>query len=210
MPKIVDKDLRRKEIIDAAAQAFAARGYSHTRMVDIAAEAGVSKGLVYEYFNSKADIFLEVCQNIVPWQSLPTSDYTPSMKLLEKIIRDIDASYEEAKDFFIIMSDFWTAAMRGPIDQRKVMLAQGASFYREPRSQLVEFIKTGQRTGVFKRAADPAPIANMILAAIEGIRMQAVLDPDNAQKDATLDRLIDTVKQQLAVEKKKSSGSGTR
>ena len=46
-------DARPDELLDAALALFSARGYDATRMEDIAARAGVSKGSVYRYFASK-------------------------------------------------------------------------------------------------------------------------------------------------------------
>ena len=41
MPKIVDKESKKKEIVAAAIKIFAANGVAKTKMADIAAEAGV-------------------------------------------------------------------------------------------------------------------------------------------------------------------------
>jgi AcrR family transcriptional regulator len=61
------KEKRPNEILDAALQVFLARGYSSTRMDDIAILAGVRKGTVYLYFKSKEILFLEVIKrNTIP------------------------------------------------------------------------------------------------------------------------------------------------
>lgn len=56
MPKIVDKEEKSRRIADAALKVFRSRGYTRTRMADIAAAAGIGKGTVYEYFKGKADM----------------------------------------------------------------------------------------------------------------------------------------------------------
>ena len=48
----------RQQILDAAIEVFAEKGYHDTRIDDIVAAAGKSKGGVYFYFKSKQDIFL--------------------------------------------------------------------------------------------------------------------------------------------------------
>lgn len=50
----------RQRILDTALRLFAANGYEHTSMRDIAAEAGYSLGLSYRYFTSKEDLVLEL------------------------------------------------------------------------------------------------------------------------------------------------------
>jgi len=51
------KDARPAEILDAALAVFAEKGYAATRMDDIAQRAGVTKGTIYLYFQSKDAVF---------------------------------------------------------------------------------------------------------------------------------------------------------
>ena len=51
------KDARPQEILDAALAVFAEKGFAATRMDDIAARAGVTKGTIYLYFDSKEEVF---------------------------------------------------------------------------------------------------------------------------------------------------------
>ena len=51
----------REQILDGARRAFAAGGYLGASVPDIAAAAGVSVGLIYRYFASKQELFLELC-----------------------------------------------------------------------------------------------------------------------------------------------------
>lgn len=59
------KEARPGEIVEAARAAFVANGFSDTRIDDIAARAGVSKGLVYVYFPSKEALFEAVVRSTV-------------------------------------------------------------------------------------------------------------------------------------------------
>jgi AcrR family transcriptional regulator len=49
-----------ESLVDAGASLFAERGFDSTQTPDIAAEAGVSVGTFYRYFDDKLEIFLEV------------------------------------------------------------------------------------------------------------------------------------------------------
>lgn len=51
---------KRKQILDAAAVIFSRKGYHQAKVEEIAREAEVGKGTVYEYFNSKKDLFQQV------------------------------------------------------------------------------------------------------------------------------------------------------
>jgi len=48
----------RERLLSAAADVFAERGYDGTRVVDIAAAAGVSNGALYAHFGSKAELLV--------------------------------------------------------------------------------------------------------------------------------------------------------
>jgi AcrR family transcriptional regulator len=57
------KDARPGEILDAALELFVERGFAATRLEDVAQRAGVSKGTVYLYFDSKEELFKSVIRS---------------------------------------------------------------------------------------------------------------------------------------------------
>jgi AcrR family transcriptional regulator len=59
------KAARPGEILDAALKVFAAKGYAAARMEDIAQAAGVTKGTIYLYFSSKADVLKTLAQELI-------------------------------------------------------------------------------------------------------------------------------------------------
>ena len=65
MPKVVPeyKEQAREKIIEYALNMFSQKGYTHTRMTDIANGLGVSKGAIYEYFQSKEKLFIEAIKH---------------------------------------------------------------------------------------------------------------------------------------------------
>jgi len=56
------KDARPQEILDAALSVFAEKGFAAARMDEIATRAGVSKGTIYLYFESKEAVFRALVQ----------------------------------------------------------------------------------------------------------------------------------------------------
>lgn len=61
------KDARPQELLAAALDLFVEKGYAATRLDDVAAKAGVSKGTLYLYFANKEDLFKAVVrENIIP------------------------------------------------------------------------------------------------------------------------------------------------
>ena len=55
---------RKQQLLDAAADLFAERGYGPTRVVDICQAAGVAKGLFYWYFDTKEALFAELVRSM--------------------------------------------------------------------------------------------------------------------------------------------------
>jgi AcrR family transcriptional regulator len=67
IPRQRRKDARPGELIAAALDLFVERGYAATRLDDVAARAGVTKGTLYLYFENKEALFKSVIeQSIVP------------------------------------------------------------------------------------------------------------------------------------------------
>lgn len=59
------KEARPGEIVAAALEVFAEKGFAAARLEDIAARAGVSKGALYLYFETKQDLFRAVVRDAV-------------------------------------------------------------------------------------------------------------------------------------------------
>jgi AcrR family transcriptional regulator len=53
---------RRERILDAAADAFAARGFHATSIGEIAAAAGITKPVIYDHFSSKRELFVALME----------------------------------------------------------------------------------------------------------------------------------------------------
>lgn len=54
---VLDKEVRRSQLIDAAIKVFARKGYQSASITDIIEAAGVARGTFYLYFDSKLDVF---------------------------------------------------------------------------------------------------------------------------------------------------------
>lgn len=64
MPRTVDREARRAELVSAAASLFARRGVAKTAVSDIVRAAGVAQGTFYLYFASKEDAVLAVVERM--------------------------------------------------------------------------------------------------------------------------------------------------
>ena len=79
------KDERRQELLSAALDEFYEKGFAATRMSDIAKRAGLSKGTLYLYFDSKEDLFRGLMETLA----------SPNLDVIEEIIEQ-SGSLKEA------------------------------------------------------------------------------------------------------------------
>lgn len=61
-----DRSERSAQIRSSALKLFNERGFSATRLEDVAEEAGISKGTIYLYFENKEDLFFAIIRGVVP------------------------------------------------------------------------------------------------------------------------------------------------
>ncbi|HTJ82167.1 MAG TPA: TetR/AcrR family transcriptional regulator [Polyangiaceae bacterium] len=89
-------EARREQILDAGRELFVANPYDQVSMDDVAAKAGVSKGLVFFYFGSKRELYVELireaAQDLID-ETEPRKDLPP----LERLRAGVEAylSYVE-------------------------------------------------------------------------------------------------------------------
>ena len=87
------KDARPGEIVAAALDVFGERGFAATKLADVARRAGVTKGTLYLYFDSKEALFKAVVrETIVPviakGEALAQSFTGSARELLEQLVRE--------------------------------------------------------------------------------------------------------------------------
>ncbi len=80
------KEDRPQEITEAAFEAFAEKGYSATKVADVAKRAGVSKGLMYLYFKTKEELFKAVVKSVV-------------IRRVDRLIENVETTELSSEDF---------------------------------------------------------------------------------------------------------------
>jgi AcrR family transcriptional regulator len=93
MPKIVDHDSYRREMLQKCFSLFSGKGYSAVTMKEIAAEIGVSTGTLYHYFPTKENMLGQ----LISWAGeMNTADYVSRTE-----------STKSVSDRYRLMVDFW-------------------------------------------------------------------------------------------------------
>src|SRR5918999_2876597 len=82
------KEQRPEEILEAALEEFAVKGYAAARLDDVASRAGISKGLVYVYFKTKEELFKAVIRTfIIPRVDALIAEVERTRRSSEEMIR---------------------------------------------------------------------------------------------------------------------------
>jgi len=82
-----------KQIVDAAFELFANEGYSKTSIAAVAKKAGISKGLIYHYFESKEAILEAIFDQLVEIGEHVT-DFPEDFGPAEKIKQTLEQTFE--------------------------------------------------------------------------------------------------------------------
>lgn len=193
--------------MDAALAHFANHGYHHTSMNQIAKQVGISKGLIYNYFQSKEDLLNEIINRSMSDFSSnfrPDNDSCLSEEEFELFIRK----------FFLILKEkieFWRMFFQLVIqkDVRQHFLKP----YLDPVNSVQSIYTNGNNTVLaiiskmladyFTRKKkrkpedyDPILDLNMFIYTIEGFaRVTAYLDEiDENYYEKTINKIIELYK----------------
>ena len=105
----LDHDRRRRQILDCAASLLAARPYGEVSMEDVAAAAGVTRGLLHHYFGTKRDLHLELMRDMLRAIPVPVPEFvqgvTPDQRLADSVDRWLDAIWRNRR--------MWLATLGG-------------------------------------------------------------------------------------------------
>jgi TetR/AcrR family fatty acid metabolism transcriptional regulator len=175
-PKADVTELRKNQILDAALRVFARLGFDQARMEDIVNEAGLSKGGVYWYFDSKEQIILDVLERMLSGEILALNELGNApgsvSERLESVVQLLIADFNEFMEYIPVLFEFYALGMRD--EKVRQMVYNSLSSYTQALTPLVQ---QGIQTGEF-RQVDPLEAALAIGAMIEGTTLLKVYNPD--------------------------------
>lgn len=86
----LEPDERRRQILAAAQELFSERHYGAVSLDEIAAKAGVARGLINHYFGTKRDLYVEVVREMVRVPPLSVPEYVQGKGTRERVSEAID------------------------------------------------------------------------------------------------------------------------
>jgi len=167
MPKIVDHELYKEEILKKSFQVFANQGYSNLSTRQLAKELGCTTGTLYHYFESKEEIFSQMIQSLLE-KDITTGvqavsdgkNFIQRYKLLSQFVDDNFTYFSQL--LFIIFDCF----------------RQGSDFKKE--KQVIRKSIASYRDTITKELALPINInfvGTIVLGLLIGLIIQKIVDP---------------------------------
>ncbi len=163
---------KRTRILQTARSALAARGFEATRMEEIAKEAGVSKGTLYNFFESKEELLVEAVllsyeedQDLAG--SIIESEGSP-LEILESLIEYLATIYGRVSEQTLLAHHAWSVVLRSP-EAKRTLFTRLDAVYRGYTELLVGTFEAGMKDGTFRRELDPGLLALTWIATFDGL-----------------------------------------
>jgi AcrR family transcriptional regulator len=170
---------RREALVAAAVRAIRANGMLESSTRTVAAEAGVSTGLLHHYFDSYDDLMAAAFERVAAEdlhraREVVLSHPTPSEQL-DAIVTE----FQPARDAwqFQWWMDAWSSSARHPA-VRDIAAQLNAGWQR----LIEEVLREGMQTGEFA-CPDPRGSAWRLLALLDGLTIQVVAQTDGPGRE---------------------------
>lgn len=178
-PRRRDPEAKRAQLMASARALFAKRGYAATTTADVARHAGVSEGIVFHHFGSKAELLAAVAadygRGLAEAMETAGAAVTPA--------RATEASLRAAFAYVRAQGElarFLTAAA----EPNEATAVKGAS--REPIVASIERQVRAQQSGGFLRPLDPRVTAELLYALVGAALFECFFHGDGSRESEYL------------------------
>jgi len=173
---------KRTVILDAALKTFVKRGYTETKVAEIASEAGVAEGTLYNYFQNKEDLLLalfdEKWGGIIEGIRKKISRLDDPNKKLKAIFSQVVIMFKKNRQLAEL---FMVDVKQSSIFLNNYTINRVVEFLDIIEEVLVE----GKQKGVYRRDLDTRVAKMIIFGAAQGILLSWVLGESAAVKNKT-------------------------
>ncbi|WP_454627342.1 TetR/AcrR family transcriptional regulator [Bradyrhizobium cenepequi] len=156
---------RPAEILDAAFEEFVQHGYSATRLEDVAARAGVTKGTVYFYFDAKERVFEEMVRH-------KSQTFLPD---LTNHVSTLQGSYTERLRSLMAFTYAHIAANRDSREVLRFLISEGGRFPELVERHYDEFLLPIMEQ--FKTVIDGGVAAGEFRESVSSTYTEIVMSP---------------------------------
>jgi AcrR family transcriptional regulator len=156
----------RDEILKAAMQLFANRGFHETSMSEVAREARVSKALIFWHFKTKEELFMAVLSRLLEPYFIDFAEESEKLSEREQIQRLVESYVLFVRDNANSVSFFLRRLMAEEVPS--AFTEQIRQLYQGYQSLLTDRIRAAQEKGQVLRSYRPEVVANFLVSALNG------------------------------------------
>jgi len=173
-PKLGMGPVRREQIVRATVRCLARDGYAGLTMKRVAAEAGVSQGILHYYFRDKAAMLaaaaLRVTVDLDRRVAAEARGARDARARLRAVVRACLETAVESRDFWTVFIEFWGEALH---DRR--LAAVNRQAYARARRLIAATLAGGRSAGAVRRV-NLEEAAAAVLGLLDGLSLQLTFD----------------------------------
>ena len=169
MPKVVDHDERRERIAEAAWRVIEREGSDGANLRRIAREAGYTTGVVTHYFRDKRDLMAFAFGLVVERSTSRMAGAAAEAGAEGALAQLLPLDEERRRETTV-----WLALMGASLSDPD-LAAELRRRYRRAREATLPMFREAL---VEAQAGDPDDVADELLAAVDGITVDALTDPE--------------------------------
>ena len=171
--EVAHAEVRRRQILDAAAEVFRRRGFHAASMAEIAKTFGMSAGHIYNYFDSKEAIIEAIVARDIDEFLALTAQMQGEADLRHEMVERVDEGTDRRldADHASLQIEIVAEASRNPKIADMVQRADTTV-----RRRLIELVRAAARGPVDE--VDLVVRAELLLALFEGLMIRTLRQPE--------------------------------
>jgi AcrR family transcriptional regulator len=187
---------RRSQILDAAAEVFAEKGFARATTKEVAERADISEGTIYNYFDSKDDLLIGIVARLAESQDLALA-IRPEMidQALAMPVRDFLNTMFNARQAFVLQ-DNHLAMLQAVTAEVLINKAFAARYYEQLLGPAIDLMERHLRARIAQgelRSVNVPLVVRFLLALNLGMLGFFVLGDPLIQTEWQSDELVEAM-----------------
>ena len=167
MPRVSEETKRehRQRLLEAAAAEFAAKGLDGARVDDISIAAGLAKGTIYNYFDSKHHVFREVIEAWFARINETRAEVPADASVREKLLAVVEADMQVTGE----LEEFARVAFREVLRADPAEAAELMPSWDPVDEAVVAIMEAAQQSGEVRGDRTPEELARLFATLSTGL-----------------------------------------
>lgn len=162
------------QILDAAMRHFAENGYRGASLSKIAKQAGVSKSLIFWYFENKSELFEALMDRFVAQCIMSLDIASPPGNPRYKLEHLMDTYWQFIQENYKFVRIFMNWLMQQE-SGKKNRTSRLDELHTKFRNILAGYLLEGCQIGIFRKDLDVVSSSLYLLSCLEGILLQMAI-----------------------------------